>query len=126
MPDAITGTVLIPEALNSNSNLVRLNTGVRYAFDNGLAVGPIASFLYRDTNSWDPTSLNFVPAKTRWSVGATGGYTVNTKLALNARVEHIWTHEDVHPDTPGFPGSGIPDMTGQSWMVSAGLTLALN
>lgn len=125
VPD-ITGTVLIPEAFNSNSNLVRLNAGLKYAFENGITVGPIASFLYRDSNAWNPTTLNFVPAKTRWSVGATGGYTVNKKLTLNARLEHIWTRENIHPDLPAFPGSGVPDMTGRSWMISAGLTYALN
>lgn len=124
VPD-ITGA-LIPEVFNSNSNLVRLNAGLKYAFDNGVTVGPIASFLYRDTNSWNPTTFNFVPAKSRWSAGAVGSYTVNKTLTLNARVEHIWTHEDIHPDTPPFPGSGVPDMTGRSWMITAGLMLALN
>jgi len=125
VPD-VTGVVLIPEAFNSNSNLVRLNAGLKYAFESGLSVGPVASFLYRDTNAWDPTAFNFVPAKTRWSLGAVGGYTVNKQLALNARIEHIWTHENMHPDFPLFPGTGVPDMTGRSWLISAGLTLALN
>lgn len=125
VPD-VTGTFLIPEAFNSNSNLVRLNTGLKYAFDNGITVGPIASFLYRDANAWVPTAFAFVPAKTRWSVGATGGYAVNKKLTLNARFEHIWTRENIHPDAPLFPGTGVPDMTGRGWMISAGLTLALN
>jgi len=118
-----TGAFLIPEAFNSNSDVVRINVNTTYRMDNGLSLGPVASFLDRNHNSWDPTAGAFVPAKTRWSLGGAAAYAWKSNVSFNARVEHMWTHEDVHPDVPGFPGSGIPDMSGESWLLLGGLTV---
>jgi hypothetical protein len=115
--------LLVPEMFNSNTDIVRINVDSTYKMANGLAIGPVASFLDRSHNSWDATAFAFVPAKTRWSIGGIAAYPVQSNLKINARVEHIWTHEDVHPDAIGFPGSGLPDMSGQSWLVLGGLTL---
>jgi hypothetical protein len=115
--------VLIPEMFNSNTDIVRINVDSTYKMQSGLAVGPYASFLHRNHNSWDSTAFAFVPAKTRWSIGGIAAYPLQSNLSINARVEHIWTREDQHPDAPGFPGSGLPDMSGESWLVLGGLTL---
>jgi len=60
---------LIAEQFNSNSNLYRV--GLQHLFPVGsMAIGPTASFLLRDANGYDSTTLQFLPAKQRWAAGA--------------------------------------------------------
>jgi hypothetical protein len=119
---------LITEAMNTNSNLYRI--GLQHLVPVGqFALGPIGSFLYRDHNGYDSTTLQFVPAKERWSAGGLARYAVNESVVLNARVEFIWTREDDRPAPGGqlfsvlenafVPGSAVPQIS------STGLQIAL-
>lgn len=117
-----TGLNLIDERFNSNSNLYRVNVGVNYRFANGLTVGPIASYLYRDHNGWDPNTFSFVPAKTRYAFGGTANYNVTNKININGRLERVWIHEDLVPG-PGFPPALFPIMNGDAWVAAGGATV---
>lgn len=90
---------LITEAQNTNSNLYQATLDHLFVWDQ-YAIGPLGSFLYRDNNGYDAATLQFVPAKTRWSAGAVAKYAPNSTVTFNARVERIWTHEDENP-APG-------------------------
>ena len=120
---------LIMEAMNTNSNLYRV--GIQHLIPLGqFAVGPTGSFLYRDHNGYDSTTLQFVPAKTRWAAGGLARYAVNDAVTLNARVECVWTHENDRPaqDDVLFsvlanafvPGSPIPAISSTGLQVAFG------
>ena len=117
------GTMLIPDMFNSNTDVFRINFDSTFKMKNGVSVGPVVSFLDRNHNSWDPVAFAFVPAKTRVSLGGVAAYNALPNVKINGRVEHIWTHEETHPDVPGFPGTGLPDMTGGSWLILGGVTV---
>lgn len=95
---------LTNEPFNTNSNLYRV--GLEHLFPIGqLWAGPVGSFLYRDNNTYDPGTLQFVPAKTRWSAGVVARYAANDRVTFNARAEHVWTKEHDDPAPNGERGS---------------------
>jgi hypothetical protein len=128
-------TTLVTEPFNTNSNLYRV--GLEHLFAVGqMAFGPIGSFLFRDANGYVPTTLQFVPAKQRWSAGAQAKYAPSDTLVFNARVERVWIHEDEFPaiqnknaftvfsvlaDTP-VPSFTVPVVSGNGWQFSVGAT----
>jgi hypothetical protein len=116
------GTALISESFDSNSNLFRINSGLNYRFANGFTVGPVASYLFRDHNGYDATTFSFVPAKTRWSVGAAANYNVTNKINVNFKLEHVWIHEDEFTGPPAF-APVVPFMNGDAWVGLAGATV---
>jgi len=120
------------EPLNSNSNvyLVRL----QHLFPLGLvSVGPLGSYLYRNHNGYNSATLQFVPAKTRWSAGLLAQVAPNDRISLNARVERVWTHvadDSVDIKTSlllvpnsAIPGFGVPPISSTGWQVSGGLSI---
>jgi hypothetical protein len=122
---------LVLEALNSNSDITNVYVDVTYTQGN-FAIGPNASFMYRDHNAWSPTALQFLSAKTSWAVGAVGKYDVSNKLSLNAHVERRWMRENDNADKipdgglpPPIPGTGIPTIITTGWMFSGGLLMHL-
>jgi len=118
-----TGLVLVTEPFNSNSNLYRINTGLNYRFANGLTVGPIASYLYRDHDGYDPTTFSFVPAKSRYAVGGAANYNVTNKVNVNGRVERVWIRENENPGPPPFTPV-VPYLSGDAWVVAGGATVS--
>lgn len=120
IPAVIAPFPLTTEMLDSNNNIFRINANQMYKtpFQNGtLTVGPVGSFMFREHNSWDETSANFVPAKTRYSVGASAGYAPNNTANVSLRVEHIWINEDDQP------AAGVPSVNGQGWQAMLAMTL---
>lgn len=113
---------LVQELFNSNSNLYRVNTGLNYRFANGFTVGPIASYLYRDHNGFDPVTFGFVPAKTRYSVGAAANHNVTNKINVNGKVERVWIRENEFTGPPAF-APVVPFMSGDAWVVAGGATV---
>jgi opacity protein-like surface antigen len=106
-------TGLVIEPFNTNSNVYQ--AGVQHLFNfNRFAIGPAGSFLFRDNNGYEPTTLQFVPAKQRWSAGVLAQYAPTNALNFNARLDRIWTHENL---TPGLPN-------GEMFSVLAGSTVA--
>jgi hypothetical protein len=116
-----TGLVLVPEQFNQNSDLFKIANDLTYRWSDALSLGPTASYLRRLHNSYDPQTGSFIPAKTRWSAGATANYKISDMLSLNGRVEKIWIHEDVLPGPPpGVPM--VPAMSGDGWAFVLGGT----
>ena len=120
------------EPFNTNSNLYQLGVEHLFAF-NQFAVGPTGSFLFRDNNGYEPTTLQFVPEKERWSAGLLARYAPNNSLSFNAKIEHVWTHEN---DAPGLPNSQllsilagstvagftVPVISSNGWQFAVGTT----
>ena len=92
-------TLLIPEPNNTNSNLYQVSLEHLFLWDQ-FAIGPTGSLLHREHNSYDPTTVQFVPAKDRWSAGVIAKYAPDGTITFNARVERVWTREDENP-APG-------------------------
>jgi hypothetical protein len=120
------------EPFNSNSNLYRV--GIEHLFPLGeLWVGPTASYLLRDRNGYDSTTLQFVPAKERWSAGVLARYAASERVTLNARVEHVWTHlHDNSGDAKTsllivppslIPVTGVPQISSTGWQVAGGANI---
>jgi hypothetical protein len=107
---------LLQEPQNSNSNLTRIS------FEHAVVITPVAQvfgtlgLLHRDTNSYDPATLQFVSAKTKLSAGGGIRYTVNDAVALNLKLERFRIDEDSHP------GQGVPDQRYLGWSTSLGST----
>jgi opacity protein-like surface antigen len=125
-------TTLVTEPFNANSNVYQV--GVQHLFNlNGVGVGPTGSFLFRDNNGYEPTTLQFVPAKQRWAVGALAQYAPTNALNFTARIDRIWTREN---DTPGLPGGEmfsvlagstvtafeVPVISSNGWLFAVGMT----
>jgi hypothetical protein len=129
LPDA---PALVTEAFNANSNLYRI--GIEHMFEAGrLQFGPIGSFLHRDNNGYDSTTLQFVPAKERWSAGATARYAISETVTLNTRLEHVWIREGDRPAPDGVLFSvllndfvaavPVPVISGTGWQAAVGLNV---
>ena len=117
-----TRTFLIPETFNANSDVFRIGGDVTYKMENGLSLGPVASYMHRNHNSYDPVTFSFSPAKTRWSLGAQASYTVTNAVNIRARVERVWIHENEFPG-PAVPGPFIPVLSGEAWQLAVGGTV---
>ncbi len=125
---------LIVEALNSNSGVYRV--GLQHMVPLGdFQVGPTGSVLYRDRNSYNSATLQFVPQKTRWSAGILAQYAPSPSVTLNARVEGVWTHENENPALDGgkldslesliLPAATVPPISGSGWQTSIGINVKL-
>jgi hypothetical protein len=123
---------LVTEPFNTNSNVFQAS--VQHLFNlNRFAVGPEGSFLFRDNNGYEPTTLQFVPAKQRWSAGVLAQYAPTNALNFNARLDRIWTHEN---QTPGLPSGEmfsvlagstvtsftVPVISSTGWLFAVGMT----
>jgi len=123
---------LVLEPFNTNSNVYR--AGLQHLFNfNQFAVGPAASYLFRDNNGYEPTTLQFVPAKQRWSAGVVAQYAPTNALSFNARVDRIWTLENLTPALPNgemfsvLAGSTltsfmVPAISSTGWLCTVGMT----
>lgn len=122
------------EDFNSNSNVYRI--GLQHLFPvMQFQVGPSGSLLYRDCNGYNSTTLQFVPQKTRWAAGLLAQYAANASVTLNARIEHVWTHENESPVDDGakldllarslIPASTVPVISGAAWQTSLGINFKL-
>lgn len=122
-----TNGTFVLEAFNSTNNVFRISGDTTYVFANGASLGPTVSYLNRDRNGYDPVTFSFVPAKTRWSAGAQGGYIISNSISLSGKVERVWTREDDSPNkvAGGFliPGTGTPLISSDGWAVSLGGTM---
>ena len=127
-------SALAIETLNSNSDVYRI--GLQHVIPIGeFQVGPTASYLFRNHNGYNSATLQFVPAKTRWSAGLLAQYPPSPNVTLNARFEHVWTHENENPaiadgkldELAGgvFPAFTVPPISGTGWQGSIGINVKL-
>ncbi|MGZ5864827.1 MAG: hypothetical protein ACXWKC_05540 [Xanthobacteraceae bacterium] len=125
------GTNLVNEILNSNSDVTRV--GIQHLVPVGqLTIGPTGSFLVRNHNAYDITTLQFVPEKERWTAGFIARYAASDKLIFNARLDHVWTYENQHDSINGFMFSAlangfvvspsIPVISSNGWQAVVGAT----
>jgi hypothetical protein len=96
------------QMFNANSQIVQARFDQIVNFDKWTG-GPFASVLYRSNNSFDPQTLEFVPAKTLWSAGAQIKYAASDKVTLGASVAPFWARELETPEL------GIPVVRTQGW-----------
>ena len=126
----LAATALATEPFNTNSNLYRV--GLEHLFPLGqLWMGPVASYLHRDRNSYDSGTLQFVPAKTRLSAGVVARMAVGDTVTFNARAEHVWTRQNEDP-APGdqrasvlaggspVVGIPVPVVSSKGWQFAFG------
>ena len=122
---------LATEWFNTNSDQARVTVQHLFVIDNTFAAGPIAGYLYRSTNGYNADTLQFVPEKDRWSVGALARKAIAPSVTLNAKVEHVWTREGERIAPNGqlwsvllnqfVPGSAVPVLNNTGWTVSGGV-----
>ena len=115
---------LVRETFNSNSDVFRVTVDQLYSKDN-YSIGLTGSYLVRNHNGYDPSTFQFIPAKTSWSAGLTAQVTPAKNNTVSARVERIWVREDNNPDkfdplNAIIPGSGVPMTVTDAWVVSIG------
>lgn len=115
---------LVRETLNSNSDVYRITIEQLFSKDN-YSIGPSGTYLVRNHNGYDPSTFQFIPAKTSWSAGLSAQVIPTKNNTISARVEHIWVREDNNPDkfdllNQIIPGSGVPMAVTQAWVVSIG------
>jgi hypothetical protein len=121
---------LIAEIMNTNSDVFRVGAQHLIPVGDSFVFGPTASYLHRDSNSYDPGTLQFVPAKERWAAGGLARVAATQNVTLNARGEYVWTHEDERLAPGGqlfsvlangfVPGSAVPMVSSTGWMVAGG------
>jgi hypothetical protein len=122
---------LIKEVMNTNSNLYRVGVQTLFALEK-FVVGPTGSFLHRDHNGYDSTTLQFVPAKDRWAAGVLMRFAQDEHVTFNARLEHVWTRENDNPALNGqkfsvlangfVAGSSVPVVLSTGWQAVVGVT----
>ena len=99
--------MLVYDEDNSNNSYYRAR--IEHSMTHELwTIGPYASWLRRTVNSYNPTTYQFVQAKTRWGLGAAVKYSVNSRIQLNASIERIWVFEDENPEKPFYGIDAIP------------------
>ena len=128
---AAVGAPILPEPLNSNSDVVQVNLDNTSTIGK-FSFGPTVGYLHRDHNGYSSDDFSFVPAKTKWSAGGFMNYQVNDRAKLRANVQHIWISEDLQADKAFsgavflggvFAGTGVPALTDNAWVTSFGGTI---
>ena len=118
---------LVVEAFNSNSDVTKVTLDTTY--NAGVySIGPTLSYLYRNRNGYDPTTFQFLPAKTAWGVGVNGSYTVTNAIQLTASVQRQWVKEAENPTKVDalnavIPGSAVPEASTRVWTAQVGGTV---
>jgi hypothetical protein len=107
---------IVLEAFNSNSNVFRVRVEHAYRSGNWLFT-PVARWMLRDANSYSPTTLQFVPAKTLWGAGAIVTHTVNRVVDVKASVEHFWVRENENPAV------AVPTVSLNGWTLMVGAVI---
>jgi hypothetical protein len=115
---------LVREAFNSNSDVTKLSLEVPYSGDN-YTIGPTLGFLYRNRNGYDPTTFQFVPAKTNWSAGFGGAIVLSRQFTLNLSMQYIWASEGGSPNkfdatNTLIANSAVPESATNAWVASIG------
>jgi hypothetical protein len=114
---------LVPEPKNSNSNVVIASVEPGYLVTERLRVAANYSFLWRDENFYDQIESQFIPAKTKHTVGLSGRYIVTENSSIEVRGAYSWIEQD--PSSilqvtlvPATFDALPPQLNYTAWMVS--------
>lgn len=107
-------TALVLESFLSNSAIYRVRLEHAFSFD-AWSIAPMASYMQRDQNAYNPVTNQFIPAKTRIGAGVSTQYAASEQVALKASAERFWIKEDLTELTP--------DLSVQGWIAMVGGTL---
>jgi outer membrane immunogenic protein len=116
------GSGLVNEPKNSNSHVVIASVEPGYLVTERLRVGVNYSFLWRDENFYDQLENQFIPAKTKHSVGASTRYIVTETSNIEFRGAYSWIQQNSSAilqtsNTPTFDPLP-PQLNYTAWMVS--------
>jgi outer membrane immunogenic protein len=120
--EIVVGGALVTEPKNSNSNVVIASVEPGYLVTERLRVAANYSFLWRDENYYDQLENQFIPAKTKHSVGLSGRYIVTENSSIEVRGAYSWIEQDPSSIvqvafTPAF--EAVPaQLNYTAWMVS--------
>ena len=114
---------IVPEPKNSNSNVVIASVEPSYQLTERLKLAANYSFLWRDQNYYDQFENQFIPAKTKHTVGLIATYAWSPTATISLRGSYSWIHQDTSaflPVTlvPLTLASIPPGLTYESWMTS--------
>jgi len=107
---------LVAELFNSNTDAYQVTFDNKFQVRSALTVGPTLGYLYRPNNSYVPTVLQFISAKTKWTAGGFATYDLTKDLAIRGRVEHYWIDQGANP------GLSLPAIADNGWLESIGAT----
>ena len=112
------------EPFNSNNDVVNVTFDTTYR-QGAWLVGPTAGLMFRQRNGYDPTTFQFVSAKTGWTAGGVAQYAITNQASLILRAQHMWLSVDGSPPkSPLFdPGSARPELRSDAWLLSLGGTI---
>jgi hypothetical protein len=116
--DPFTGLVFVQEFFNTNSDMVNVTIDTTWKMG-AFAIGPTASYLYRNHNGYDSNTDFFLPAKSKWTFGGAGQYAATNQISFNARLEHLWMTENEIPG-PNAPPPAAPVFKTDGWIASIG------
>lgn len=115
---------LIVEPRNSNSHLVTGSVEPSYMLADNLKLAMNYSFLYRSANFYDQINNEFIPAKTKHSVGGTATYSVTETCSIELKGAYSWIHQDTGAllETATLPAVVLaslpPSLNYQAWAAS--------
>jgi len=119
-------TDIAVETFNSNSNVINIAFDTIYSVG-AFSIGPTAGYVHRDRNGYDPTTFQFLPAKTSWSAGVAGAYTVTPTSRIAFSAARIWVNEAASPDKIAdgvlVPSSAIPAAITDAWQATISGTI---
>jgi opacity protein-like surface antigen len=114
---------IVPEPKNSNSNVIIGSIEPSYMLTERLKLAANYSFLWRDENFYDQFENQFIPAKTKHTVGLSATYALSQTASIQLRGSYSWIHQDTSaflPVTlvPLTVASIPPALSYESWMTS--------
>ena len=112
---------LMVEPKNSNSHVLIGSVEPTYQLTDRLRLGVNYSVLWRSDNFYDQIESQFIPAKTKQSVGASANYALSPTASIELRGSHAWIEEDTGAFLPVSPTASAnfpPSLTYTAWMAS--------
>jgi opacity protein-like surface antigen len=119
----VPGGGLATEPKNSNSHVLIGSIEPSYLVTERLRIAANYSFLWRDENFYDIIEAQFIPAKTKHTVGLSGSYALSQTASIELRGSHSWIHQDTSAFVPVrlaplTLASVPPGLTYTAWMAS--------
>jgi hypothetical protein len=117
------GGGLITEPKNSNSNVLIGSVEPSYLVSERLRLAVNYSVLWRDENFYDQIEAQFIPAKTKHTVGASATYALSPTATIVLRGSYSWIDQDIGAFLPLTVAPPIlaalpPELKYEAWMTS--------